>query len=117
MRLSHRAAHNREIYRRTSGRISGFLFRSTKQQPIGIFSSCQSAVKDQQVAETARLQPAQRSRGEARMDRDPVGQRHREIHEHEHANTNILYPFPFILSDSGSVANVLQKPFGRDLST
>jgi hypothetical protein len=51
------------------------------------------------------------------MDRDPVGQRHREIHEHEHANTNILYPFAFILSDSGSVANVLQKPFGRDLST
>jgi hypothetical protein len=47
------------------------------------------------------------------MDRDPVGQRHREIHEHEHANTNTT----LILSDSGSVANVLQKPFGGNLST
>ena len=31
---------------------------------------------------------SKRSRGEARTNRDRVGQRGREIHEHEHANTH-----------------------------
>jgi hypothetical protein len=35
------------------------------------------------------LQAVQKDlRGEARTNRDRVGQRGREIHEHEHANTN-----------------------------
>jgi hypothetical protein len=58
--------------------ISRFFFSiPQKQNGLKIFFSWQDAVK---------AGCSKRSRGEARMNRDRVGERDREIHVHEHAH-------------------------------